>query len=188
MALSTPFGPISDPWLGLRPSFRSLAEQAIGFALFLTFNLGGGLLNRWIALLANPGDLAYRLILAPWIPSGWFFISIWIFFYLSQSLSCWILWRRTSLTHLRVEATLFLIQFSLQILWSIFFYYWQDVSMALIILFLQLIATILCTMAFWKKDRSAGLWMLPELATGIYLIALVMAICLGNLDCTLITR
>lgn len=172
---------IFDQWLDLGTSFRCKYEQIVGFTLFLAINIAGGLLDLSIALLANPGDLGYRLILAPWLPSGWIFISFWILFYLSPAISCWILWRKSTLTHLRLEAALFSIQFILQTLWSLCFYYWQEVSMSLIILFLQLIATLLCTVVFWKKDRLSGLWMLPVLATGIYLTILIMAISLGTL-------
>lgn len=165
----------TDSW---SPSPRKQAEQLAGFILIFALQIGWGLLNSWFAEFSDQSEIMYRIIKAHLIPNGWALLAIWVSIYLSQTVSIWSLWRKQPFFSYKPEIALYLSQFTLQILWSLTFFFWQENSLALVILLMQVVAALLCTLAFWKKNRIAGICMVPLLATGIFMVSLNMAICL----------
>jgi translocator protein len=172
---------ILTSWLPLlKPCHRLRAEQFVGLVLIAILCLGWGLWNRWIVQFSIHSEQVHELIKAPWTLLGWISALLWSIFYISQTVSFWTLWRQYPLRALKLEISVYLSQFSLQILWSLSFFLWHETSLALVILLLQLTATLLNVLVFWKKDRLAGLLMSPPLILGIYIGSLNMALCLLN--------
>jgi len=166
-----------------KPSERTLGEQLVGFSIFLTLNLGWGLLNSWITEFSKQGEWPHEIIKSTWVPSGWLFIAIWILFYLSQTVSIWSLWRLNFFRTMKLELSLYSSQFVLQILWFISFFWWQEISLALVILLMQFIATMMSFGVFWKREKVSGILMILPLASVIFILILNMAICILRTEC-----
>jgi tryptophan-rich sensory protein len=159
--MTLPITTLTSSWLrSLKKSHRSIGEQFVGLGIFLLLMLSIQFLNTWI------GEASVRLS--------------WTFFYLSQATAIWILWRKCSIHALKLECSLFGSQFILGTLWSTAHFFWHEMLLALIFLLLQVIATFLTAIVFWKKERLAGQWMLLPLAYEIFITSMNMAICLLN--------
>lgn len=153
------------PFLGFRlfkPSYRSLPEQAVGLGLFLTLSLSIGLFTQ---LLQPIHSILYSSCVA---------------------FAMWVLWRRNSLRALKLELSLFLSQFALQILWSFSTFIFQQSLLSLIAILLLWFNTLLGSVLYWKKERLSGAFLTVPLLLILYLVGVNYLISLkGSLATTL---
>ena len=90
--------------------------------------------------------------------------------------SMWSLWRIFSLRLLKLELSVFLAQFGLQMLWS----FTQDqLLLSLLILLLLWCNTLLATMLFWKKEKLSGMLLFYSIVWIFYLAGMNMIACMS---------
>ncbi len=123
--------------------------------------------ERWVGLVIL---FAPSFTLGMLTPSHPFSIP----FYCIQAISFWALWRSHSLHSLKFELCLYLNQFVLSALWTASIFFWQQPLLSLIALLLQTVATLLCTLVFWRRERISGQWMALSLAWQSYLCFLFL--------------
>ncbi|MFB9114979.1 TspO/MBR family protein [Xanthomonas arboricola pv. corylina] len=99
-----------------------------------------------------------------WAPPGWLFGPVWTVLYGMMAVSVWLVWRRGSRAGTRPALGLFVLQLTLNGLWSWLFFAWQLGAWAfadIVALWLVLAGTI----AVFAKRQALAAWLLvPYLA------------------------
>ena len=142
-----------------KTSHRSRPEQLVGLAIYLVLSAALLLINSWIT--HDKGPLLGCIV-----------------FYTAAAGGAWTLWRRHSIRTLALEMSLYLSQFPLQMLWALSFFLWGQTLPALMLGLLQTMAALLAMLAFWRKDRLSGQWMLLPLLLSLCAVCINLEICL----------
>lgn len=175
---SIPF-PTQTRW-GLKPTYRTFAEQIVGLSIFLTVSFAIFLFNQWMVSFGLPTDWYKTLVKAPWIIQNWADTPIWTLYHALMPLSIWLLWRRFSFYTLKPEISIFLAQLGFQIIWGLCFFFFQEILLSLFALLFLLCNTLLCVLLFRKKEKGARLLLIPSFLWVFYIMGINMAICVLN--------
>ena len=95
-------------------------------------------------------------------PPNWVFAPVWTLLYVLMGIAAWRVWRITTLKSKEMIA--FAVQLALNFAWSALFFAAHRIGAAAaeaVILWLSILVTALL---FWRRDRMAGLLLLPYLA------------------------
>jgi len=138
-------------------SSRSFDIFGLAFWIVLTFGVAG------IASQFEPGEWYANIAKPIWTPPGWVFGPVWGLLYLSMSVSAWLVWRRRLETNISWALGLYLMQLTVNGVWSWLFFGQQWIGLALVDL-LALVALVAITVVmFLRVLRVAGLMLLPYL-------------------------
>ena len=138
-------------------------RDSLGFIAFLVLCLavaavGGAAtassVGSWYPTLAKP---AFN-------PPNWIFAPVWTALYFMMAVAGWRVWRRDGLRRARWALTLFALQLALNLAWSILFFGMRSIGAALIEIVLLLLAILATALAFWKRERAAGMLFIPYAA------------------------
>ncbi len=111
---------------------------------------------------AQAADFYLRLDRPDWAPPAWLFGPAWSTLYLLMAIAAWRVQRTAGSA--RPELTLYTVQLAVNALWTWLFFGWHLGAWAfaeILVLWVLIAATIV---AFWRRDRWAGLLLLPYLA------------------------
>lgn len=137
----------------LKKSHRTKPEQLVGLGIYAILCFG---LEALFSLSSNVFGIFYAATFA---------------------LSMWTLWRVYSLRVLKLELSVFLAQFAIQILWSLTH---DQIFLSLVMLLLLWCNTLLATMLFWKKEKLSGVLLLYPIVWIFYLVGLNMITCMST--------
>lgn len=166
------------PWL--KPTYRTLAEQMVGLAIFFTLSFALYLMKASMTLTLLSGSWYNTLVQAPWAIRDWIQTPLWIGYHVLVPLSIWILWRRISFYKLKVEISAFLAQFVFQALWILTFFYFKETLLSLTALLFLCFNTLLCILLFSKKEKAVKFLLIPSFVWIFYVMGINMAICVFN--------
>lgn len=161
---------------GSRLTRRQDAFGLVGFLLVCLIVSGiGGLVTAssvggWYVTLNKP---AFN-------PPDWVFAPVWTILYLLMAVAAWRVWRSTKKAARRAALSVFGAQLALNLLWSIFFFGFQQIGLALIEILLLLSTIALNTVLFWRIERLAGWLFVPYVLWVSYAAALNLALWLLN--------
>ena len=124
--------------------------------------------DTWYPTLAKPA----------FTPPDRVFGPVWTALYAMMALAAWLAWRRVGWEGRALR--LFFAQLGLNFAWSVLFFGWQLIGLALVDIALLLVLIGLTAVAFWRIDRRAGLLLAPYLLWVAYAGALNGAIWLMN--------
>lgn len=156
----------------MQPFSRSV--QTRGFLGWLFLSLAVTVLGA--AASIHAAAFYSSLIQPSWAPPPWLFGPVWTVLYAMMGTAAWLVWRHGGL---RVQArplAWYLLQLTLNGLWSWLFFDWHRGEAAfadIVLLWALLIATI---SGFLRVQRAAGLLLLPYLAWVSFAAALSHAI------------
>ena len=132
-------------------------------AAFVALMLGGGTAtgvltgpDAWYAALAKP----------PFNPPNWIFAPVWTALYILMAFAGWRAWKKTGLRSPEMAA--FAIQLALNLGWSILFFGLHRIGAALIEIIVLDVAILATLILFFRRDRVAGLLLLPYLAWTLF--------------------
>jgi tryptophan-rich sensory protein len=111
-----------------------------------------------------------------WAPPPWLFAPAWGTLYLLMALAAFRIWRGTGLPAARGALGLYVGQLVLNALWTWLFFVWRDGPWAtaeVVMLWTAILATLV---AFWRRDRLAGLLLLPYLGWVSFATALTISV------------
>jgi benzodiazapine receptor len=132
------------------------------------FALAGWILLSFAAALPGawfmPGAWYDGIRKPSWNPPGWIFGPVWSTLYTLMGVAAWRVWRKGGFAGQRHALTLFLVQLSLNALWTPLFFGAHLMGTALAEILCLWIAIFLTTWAFSRADRTAGALLLPYLA------------------------
>lgn len=127
-------------WMGL------IAWLALVFAASLTSVFVST--DGWYAELNKPA----------WNPPDWIFGPVWTVLYIMMAVAVWRVWLRGGWTKQRMPLSLFLVQWTLNTLWTPLFFGFHLLGWAVAEILVLLVFIVLTIRAFWSVDRvGAGL-------------------------------
>lgn len=119
----------------------------------------------WIgAASSSNAPQFYRELTQPsWAPPAWIFGPVWTVLYLLMAIAAWLVWKERGFGGARMELATFLVQLTLNALWSWLFFtrnsgLWSFVD--IMFLWVLIVATIIL---FWRVKPLAGALLLPYL-------------------------
>ena len=104
-----------------------------------------------------------QLIKPSWTPPGWIFGPVWTLLYILMAVSAWLVWRQGGVSKNFIPLVFYAIQLAFNALWSWFFFGMNQVGLALVDIVLLVAAILITTLMFFKRNRLAGIFMLPYL-------------------------
>lgn len=145
-----------NPWLALAISVLLVAAVAFFGSRFAP--------GPWYEALAKPA----------WNPPNWLFGPAWTTLYALMALAAWKVWIAVG----RVDRALALygLQLLLNGLWSWLFFGLQRIDLALLDILALWLLVLATLVLFWRRDRLAGILMVPYLLWLSFAAALNLAI------------
>jgi benzodiazapine receptor len=117
------------------------------------------------AVTSTSVDTWYRQLHKPsFNPPNWVFGPVWTTLYIAMAVAAWRVWRRTGIRGAPLAATLFGVQLALNLAWSILFFGFGRIGLALVDIVLLFFAIAGTAMAFRRVDPIAALLLLPYAA------------------------
>ena len=95
-------------------------------------------------------------------PPNWVFAPVWTTLYIVMAFAAWRVWKTTGLKS--VEMAAFAVQLILNFAWSAVFFGLHRIGAALAEIMALDLAILVTTLLFFRRDRVAGLLLLPYLA------------------------
>lgn len=147
----------------MRASFRSSGErQALALFAFVAVCLAIGAIGGAVTS-TSVGTWYQSLHKPPFNPPDWVFGPVWTVLYIAMAVAAWRVWRRLGFGGARHALMLFAIQLALNLAWSVVFFGFQHIGMALVEILVLLAFIGATAVAFWRADRIAGLLFVPYL-------------------------
>lgn len=98
-----------------------------------------------------------------WAPPGWLFGPVWTSLYTMMGIATWLVWRKTKTGDVAKELAVFCLQLAFNGLWSWLFFKWQLGAAAFADILLLLALIVLNVSLYWRRNKWAGLLLLPYL-------------------------
>lgn len=137
-------------------SFTAQMAGLIGW-LFVTF--AAAALGAIASV--NAASFYAELIKPSWAPPASAFGPVWSILYILMAIAIWLVWRKPQATKLAIG--LFMIQLSVNALWSWFFFVWHLGAWSFTGVLLLLLLIVATLISFWKISRMAVALMIPYL-------------------------
>jgi tryptophan-rich sensory protein len=102
----------------------------------------------------------------PITPPNWVFAPVWTSLYIAMAFAAWRVWKKTGLKSLEMGA--FGLQLALNFAWSGIFFALHKPGGALVEILLLDLAILYTLLLFFRRDRLAGLLLLPYLAWTLF--------------------
>lgn len=172
--------PKSDFLFWFKHSHRTWPEQAVGAGIILSVSFAFEWLTRWIIQMSSGMEWARQIFSTHWTFSAAISHPAWTLYHTLAAFAMWNLWRRYSLKVLKIELSVFLLQFVLQTSWALSFFCLRASLLALAALLFLCSNTILAALLYWKKERFSGQALIPTSIWVFFVMAVNMAICISN--------
>ncbi len=140
---------------------------------FVGLCLAVGALGGWVTA-TSVKDWYPTLVKPSFNPPNWLFAPVWTTLYVVMAVAAWRVWRVAGLKSLPL--ILFFAQLALNFAWSFLFFRFHLIGVALADIGLLLLLILATAIAFWQRDRLAGLLFLPYIAWVGFASALNLAI------------
>ncbi len=96
-------------------------------------------------------------------PPNWIFGPVWITLYTLMAISLWLVWQKRDNKYFKLGLVFFVTQLVLNSLWSILFFGYALVLVALIEMIVLWVFILLSAIWFYKIDKAAGILFVPYL-------------------------
>ena len=144
-------------------------------ALCLLVSAAGGMVT------ATSVDTWYQALAKPsFNPPDWVFAPVWTILYFLMGVSGWRVWRRSASRATRRALALFGLQLFLNFAWSVLFFGFRRIDLALIDIVILFVAIVANMILFWRIERLATLLLVPYAAWVVFAIVLNVSIWLLN--------
>jgi benzodiazapine receptor len=134
------------------------------FALIISIIISEsvGLLSGYLGMMTTDMSFYSKLQKPLFSPPGWVFPIVWGILYFLMGLAAYRVWMRGQQgAYVQKALILYIIQLTLNFLWTIIFFRFQLFGLAFLELLLLLIFILLTTFEFFKVDKISGILMLP---------------------------
>lgn len=124
----------------------------------------------------GPDEWYFQLRKPSWTPPGYLFGPVWTFLYAAMGVAAWLVWRQHGFRGARLALSLFIAQLLLNGAWTWIFFGLHAPGAAffeIAVLWLLILATLI---AFWQKQKVAGILLLPYLIWVSFATALTYTI------------
>jgi tryptophan-rich sensory protein len=132
---------------------------------FLIATLGTGAVASLFTAPAIPAWFS-SLNRPAFAPPNWLFAPVWTALYILMAFAAWRAWKKTGLRSL--EMAVFAVQLALNLGWSVLFFGLHQIGAALIEIVVLDVAILATVVLFFRRDRLAGLLLLPYLGWALF--------------------
>jgi benzodiazapine receptor len=138
---------------------RSIRTQALGLVGWLLITFAAAALG---AIASVDAAVFYAELIKPsWAPPASVFGPVWSILYLLMGVAVWLVWREPQAT--KQALGLFVVQLSINALWSWLFFVWHLGAWSFVGVLLLLLLIVATLFSFWKIRRMAVVLMIPYL-------------------------
>ena len=138
---------------------RSTRTQALGLVGWLLITFAAAALG---AIASVDAAVFYAELIKPsWAPPASVFGPVWSILYLLMGVAVWLVWREPQAT--KQALGLFVVQLSINALWSWLFFVWHLGAWSFVGVLLLLLLIVATLFSFWKIRRMAVVLMIPYL-------------------------
>lgn len=151
---------------------RPLKLSALAGWLLLTFAFAA--IGAYAS--AQASGFYLQLDRPAWAPPAWLFGPAWSVLYLLMGIAAWRVQRTAGERSVRPEMTLYVAQLALNSLWTWLFFAWHKGAWAFVEILLLWVLIAATIRAFGRRDKVAGLLLLPYLLWVSYATALCYSV------------
>ena len=164
-------------FLDSAPDPHQAKNKARALKLFVIVTLAVG---ASASLFTQPSiPTWYAQLVRPAIaPPNWVFAPVWTTLYIAMGYAAWRVWCVTGLRALEMAA--FAVQLALNFAWSAIFFAAHRIGAAFVEIMLLDLAIFYTLLLFWRRDRIAGLLLLPYLGWTAFATVLTHAFLVLN--------
>lgn len=138
-----------------------LMKQIIGLVAWLAVSFIAAAIGGGASIQAGP--FYAELVRPEWGPPGSIFGPVWTVLYALMGVAAWLVWSAEDIRTTRFALTLFLVQLTVNALWSWLFFAWHRGALAFADILLLLALIVATTVAFWRIRRLAAALLFPYL-------------------------
>lgn len=150
---------------------RTKTRDFIGLAGFAVVCLAVSAIGG--AITSTTVDTWYQEIAKPrFNPPDWVFAPVWTTLYILIAIAGWRVWRSARTLARSLALVAYAIQLVLNLAWSFLFFGLRRIDLALIEIFVLLVAIVFTSHLFWKIDRPAAAMFIPYVIWVAYATAL----------------
>lgn len=153
-------GAQKEPALAGMPGGLARHRDIAGLVAFLVICFGVSAAGG-AATASTVGTWYQALQKPPFNPPDWLFTPVWTVLYVMMAVAGWRVWRAHGLRGARAAMALFAIQLALNLAWSFVFFGYRLIGAALVEIVALLVAIVVTTILFWRRDRIAGALFVP---------------------------
>ena len=114
------------------------------------------------ALASVQAATFYQHLAQPsWAPPPSVFGPVWSVLYALMGVAAWLIWREGGWRRQRGVLMLFVIQLTVNALWSWLFFAWHQGALAFVDIVLLWLLIVACLIGFWRVRALAGVLLLP---------------------------
>lgn len=136
-------------------------NQVVGLIVWLAISFAASAVGAVASL--NAGEFYTQLSRPDWAPPPATFGPVWTVLYALMGIAAWQVWRIDGFGANRLALGLFLVQLSLNALWSWLFFAWRLGLWAFVDILLLLALIVATLIAFWHVRLLAGVLLIPYL-------------------------
>jgi len=155
-------------------ALQSKQIQILGLIGWLVVSFGASAVGGAASIQAK--SFYSQLVQPAWAPPPGLFGPVWTVLYALMAISAWLAWRSGGFRINRIPLSLFLVQLTLNALWSWIFFVWQRGALAFadtVLLWVLIAATLVF---FWRVRPLAGALLIPYLLWVGYASALTYSL------------
>ncbi len=126
--------------------------------------VGVGAIAGYLTAGESSGEWFRNLQKPSFQPPNWIFGPVWTTLYILMGISLWKVWKKPNSRERNIAITIFFAQLLFNFLWSVLFFNWHAIGMALIdilILWILILATIF---SFAKHSKVAAWLLVPYIS------------------------
>jgi benzodiazapine receptor len=139
---------------------------AVGIASAVAGSLTEMSVHHWYLRLAKP----------LWTASPKIFGPVWTVLYAAMALAAWLIYKKEGWLNAQSPLMLWGLQLTLNALWPGFFFALRSPLLGAVEIVVLLAFVVATTVSFWRRDRTAGLLMIPYCLWGSYATVLTLRI------------
>lgn len=137
------------------------AKQVFGLFAWLALSFTAAAVGAIASIHARD---FYSLLSRPsWAPPGWVFGPVWTMLYLMMGCAVWLVWRDGGWRQQGRALWIFMAQLIANGLWSWLFFAWHLGAVATVGIVVLWLLVIWTTVEFWRRQRIAGVLLMPYL-------------------------
>jgi translocator protein len=121
-----------------------------------------------------------QLVRPTWAPPASLFGPVWSVLYALMGIAAWLVWRERGAKARAVALALFVIQLTVNALWSWLFFAWRLGALAFADVVVLVVLVALTLGAFWRVRPLAGAMLIPYLCWLVFAAALTWSVWQAN--------
>ncbi|MEO8798560.1 MAG: TspO/MBR family protein [Polyangiaceae bacterium] len=149
-------------------------RQALGLFGWLLLSFIAAGVGGWAS--AHAATFYGGLNQPVWAPPAWLFGPVWTLLYLAMGVAAWMVWRVGGFAAARTTLALFIVQLTVNALWTWLFFAWHLGALAFADIALLWVLIVITMVKFWRIRPLAGALLAPYLAWVSFASALSFAV------------